>query len=1644
LYAFWSPISPAINFTAGTINGAVPTVTLPSPNPTSAEFGSEFTLPAALSNVTDGGATYVFAGWTFGANTYQAGSKYRMTTAAPIFVAQWLKLLAVRYVLNGGSLATDDQLYDAECTFAADYQCGGTNLSITLNNAPSRTGFNFTGWVSQGASSTLISANTLYTLNDSNYIFYATWSPKSYRVTYAAGLGTTSSAATAQTGNYGDVITLASGGNYSLSGSVFTGWSITTSLGAGALYILGTDAGTLNVDTGVYDLTATAQYANNTFKIFYNSNGGTSTPNPTSAISGASITLDPATSFTKDGYDFDGWSDGTQKLAASFATTMGSANSTLIAQWRIKLPAAPTFSSVTGVDGGANIVVAPGSGGGSPTSYTVTSSPSGGSCTIYAPATSCSVSPLNNGTAYTFTVSATNSTGTTNGATSSSSVTPAGKPGPPTGVSAVRGNGQATVTFTAPADTGGSAITSYTVTAYDSSGNAAGTCTGSGTTYTCTGLTNGAAYTFKATATNALFTSDLSTASSAATPATVPNTPTSVAAAVTTAGAATVSFTAPLVNGGSAITGFTVTSSPGGFTCTAAADASSCVVSGLTNGTAYTFSVIATNEIGNSVASSASSAATPQSNASAPTTITATAGDGQASIAFSGAVTNGSTIANYTVQAYDGDGNVVEGATCTSSTSPCTITGLTNGSTYTFKVVTNSTVYGAGSTTASSQSSASNAVVPAKVPDAPSSVEVTPGTGKVTVSWDAPSSNGSAILSYSVQAYNSSGEAVTGATCTATTLTCDVSSNLVAGSNYTFKVTATNAVGTSPASSASSSAAINAAPSAPLNVTAVASNASATASWDAPANINGSAVTGYTATAYDSNNNAQGTCTTNASTLTCSVTGLTNGSPYTFKVSATNGIGTSAASSASSAVTPSTVPNPPTNITVAASDAAVAVSFLAPSNTGGSDILRYEVTSNPGDLTCTVNAPTRSCTIAGLTNGTAYTFTVKAINANGSSVASSASSSVTPVKSSAPTIASLTNQPTGNPYVGSTLTSNMSFNGSPIPTVTYQWKVCDSATDVTSCTNLAGATSSTYIPTISELEKFIVVTATATNGIAPDATETSVPTQVINPEIIFTGPSGAQTGTVGTALVISLSGAGGVGTFAYTISSGTLPSGLTLDPATGQIAGTPTTAGTYTFTVRVTDSNGVYKEVVITIAVAAATTPSSSGGGTPAPSVDPTPQPITCDSSCQAAKDAAATKAAADKAAADAIAKSAADKAVADAAAAAKTQSDTAATTASTKAAADAAAAAAAAKTAIDKAAAAAVAQVAADAAAKAAAAQAKAASDAQAVAAKAAGDAAAALKNATATTAAKAAATANAQKAAAAAAAAVKAAATTAQKAATAKNTAANANKQVEIAINSLNSKTAASQASAQANAIAAAAKAAANEAAAAAATKASEAKAVATAAQKAAAETAARIATEQKQAADAAARAKIAAEAAAKATAEKVSAIAAATKAAEDLAKVLADKAVLAEQAAKETDQTARAEIQKKIEEVSTKVEEVQKTVESATTKADEAVAAQATAVEAADTATKDADAQAAEAVAVKTESVVKTAEATKAVAAATVATKVAEAAKAAAAKVPAKATIIPKANTSTSKNSAKATVTGLKPGQKVKVTVNVKPKP
>ena len=164
---------------------------------------------------------------------------------------------------------------------------------------------------------------------------------------------------------------------------------------------------------------------------------------------------------------------------------------------------------------------------------------------------------------------------------------------------AVGGDTEATVTFTAPASTGGTAIAGYTVTS--SPGGI--TATGVSSPITIQGLTNGTAYTFTVTA-----TSTASSASNPVTPASAPDAPT-IGTATGGDTQATVTFTAPANNGFAAITGYTVTSFPGGITKTGAS--SPITITGLTNGTPYTFTVTATNSVGTGAASAASNSVTP-------------------------------------------------------------------------------------------------------------------------------------------------------------------------------------------------------------------------------------------------------------------------------------------------------------------------------------------------------------------------------------------------------------------------------------------------------------------------------------------------------------------------------------------------------------------------------------------------------------------------------------------------------------------------------------------------------------------------------------------------------------------------------------------------------------------------------------------------------------------------------------------------------------------------------------------------------------------------------------------------------------------------------------------------------------------------
>ena len=352
-------------------------------------------------------------------------------------------------------------------------------------------------------------------------------------------------------------------------------------------------------------------------------------------------------------------------------------------------------------------------------------------------------------------------------------------------------NNEATVQFTEPMSTGGYPITSYTATS--SPGGFSATVSDLGN-ITVAGLTNFETYTFTVTATNAMGTSVASVASDPVIPAAnAPDAPTLLSVIAGNANAI-VSFEAPHTDGGSPITSYTVTSSPGGFSETVSqSEGGSIKVTGLTNGTEYRFAITAINAVGPSE-SALSNPVTPATIPGPPTGVTATAGNASATVSFSAPLSNGGfTITSYTVTSSDG-----QTVSVTQSKS-ATVTGLTNGSDYTFTVKANSSF---GTSTLSAPS---NSVTPATTPDAPTidSVITTAGVGgSATITYTAPLSNGgSTITSYTATSdpdgitatVNQSGSGIISVT------------GLTIGSTYKFEVTANNAKGTSTASGLSTS-----------------------------------------------------------------------------------------------------------------------------------------------------------------------------------------------------------------------------------------------------------------------------------------------------------------------------------------------------------------------------------------------------------------------------------------------------------------------------------------------------------------------------------------------------------------------------------------------------------------------------------------------------------------------------------------------------------------------------------------------------------------------------------------------------------------------------------------------------------------------
>jgi hypothetical protein len=465
-------------------------------------------------------------------------------------------------------------------------------------------------------------------------------------------------------------------------------------------------------------------------------------------------------------------------------------------------------------------------------------------------------------------------------------------PGVPTApiiLQAVGATQQGTVTFTPPSDDGGSPITSYTVTSIPDGITA----TGTSTTLTVTGLTKRLPYTFTVHANNAQGKSAESGPSNPVTTIFAPSSP-SNASVIGGDSQATVSFGPPADDGGRPVTRYTAIAHQGatlgGPVIRSVNGATSPIIlNGLTDGTTYTLGVVATNAVGDSIEGLAGSVV-PLGLPTAPSGVSAKSVPGGISVAFNPPVrTGGAPIDTYTVTSTDGS------IKATGTTSPILMTGLTNGLTYVFTVHATTR---AGNSPESAPTlpihwTSTTALGPPQLPNA------VPGNQQATISFLPPLDNGgSPVTSYTVTS-NPGGMTASGPASPITV------SGLTNGVSYTFTVVAANANGTSQPSTVSNAVTpMVMVPDQPAAPVASASNQSAIVNIIPPSSDGGSPIISYTVTS-----NPDGVIATGTST-SIPVTGLTNGTSYTFSVVATNAVGNSLPSPASNAVTPSTAAPP--------------------------------------------------------------------------------------------------------------------------------------------------------------------------------------------------------------------------------------------------------------------------------------------------------------------------------------------------------------------------------------------------------------------------------------------------------------------------------------------------------------------------------------------------------------------------------------------------------------------------------------------------------------------------------------------------------------------------------------------------------------
>ncbi|MFM8897160.1 MAG: fibronectin type III domain-containing protein, partial [Actinomycetales bacterium] len=379
-------------------------------------------------------------------------------------------------------------------------------------------------------------------------------------------------------------------------------------------------------------------------------------------------------------------------------------------------------------------------------------------------------------------------------------------------------------------------------------------------------------------------------------PITVPGVPGAVSVVVSGSGA-TVSWTAPTANGGSAITGYqarawsaatggTQSASCNTTSVPPALPATTCSLSGLAAGSTIYVDVTAVNAVGSGAASSPRVAAVvPAAKPGSPTAVKVVPGNRQVAVTWTAPLAG--PVASYRVRAWSSTTGGFSLGSCSTATTACTVTGLVNGQTVYVDVV-------AVNTFGTSPASAPRvSATPATVPTVPRSVVATAGSQQVKVSWSAPSSNGGSVITgYQARAWSAGSGGTLLGSCQGTVTTCTIS-GLVNGVTVYLDVVANNAIGTGPASTPRVAARPAAAPAAVGGVTVRQTGARLTVAWAAP-DDGGAPIVEYRVVAFSapSGGSPMAACRS-VGALTCTIDGLRRGAPVHVEVVAINAAGLS-------------------------------------------------------------------------------------------------------------------------------------------------------------------------------------------------------------------------------------------------------------------------------------------------------------------------------------------------------------------------------------------------------------------------------------------------------------------------------------------------------------------------------------------------------------------------------------------------------------------------------------------------------------------------------------------------------------------------------------------------------------------------------